>query len=104
MAAARAQYRRVPDAQYLTEWGMPAEQFADAFQALVWPENWLAWCLFVSVATQWRSGPGGPIGLDYSALDREMQVQGIPADQHRQLRDDVRVLEAAALESIYEED
>ena len=50
MAAARAQYRRVPDAQYLTDWGMPAEQFADAFQALVWPENWLAWCLQLGIA------------------------------------------------------
>lgn len=82
---------------------MPAEQFADAFQAEVWPENWRAWKLFEAVGTQWRCGPNGVIGLDYGALDREMQLQDIPESEQLQLRYDIRLLEAVALEAIYEE-
>lgn len=82
---------------------MPAEQYADAYQADVWPENWQAWCLFQSIATQWRCGPSGVIGLDYGALDREMQLREIPESEHLQVRDDIRLLEAVALEAIYEE-
>ena len=82
---------------------MPAEQFADAFQAEVWPENWRAWQLFEAVGTQWRCGPSGVIGLDYGALDREMQLQDIPESEQLQLRYDIRLLEAVALEAIYEE-
>lgn len=82
---------------------MPAEQYADAYQADVWPENWRAWCLFQSIATQWRCGPSGVIGLDYGALDREMQLREIPESEHLQVRDDIRLLEAVALEAIYEE-
>lgn len=82
---------------------MPAEQFTGAFQAEVWPENWQAWCLFEAVATQWRCGPGGVIGLDYSVLGRELELRGIPVCDHLQIRHDIRVLEAAALEAIYEE-
>lgn len=83
---------------------MPAEQFADAYQAQLWPENWQAWQLFRAISTQWRCGSNGVIGLDYGALDREMLLQGIPEDEQLQLRDDVRLLEAAALEAIYEEE
>lgn len=83
---------------------MPAEHFAGTYQAEVWPENWQAWQLFQAIATQWRCGANGVIGLDYSALDRELQLRGIPEAEHLQLRYDIRVLEAAALEAIYEEE
>lgn len=83
---------------------MPAEQFAGIYQAELWPENWQAWQLFQAVATQWRCGPSGVIGLDYGALDREMQLQDIPEEEQLQLRQDIRLLEAAALEAIYEEE
>lgn len=82
---------------------MPAEQFAGTYQAQVWPENWAAWCLFETMATQWRAGPGGVIGLDYAVLAEELRLAQIPQAEHGRLRNDIRVLEAAALDCIYEE-
>ena len=34
----------------------------------IWPENWRPVCIASAMHTQWRVGPGGPIGLDYTAL------------------------------------
>ncbi|WP_410003797.1 DUF1799 domain-containing protein [Pseudomonas syringae] len=34
----------------------------------VWPDSWKAFRLFESLSTQWRTGPGGASGLDYSAI------------------------------------
>lgn len=100
MAAATARYARLPDEGYMREWGMPAEHIADTYRVEVWPENWPAWCLFDALATQWRTGMGGVIGLDYNVL--EHMLHRIPLEQRDQLRHDIRVLEAAALHAIYE--
>ncbi|RMX06711.1 hypothetical protein D8I35_09425 [Corticibacter populi] len=82
---------------------MPADAYADMCRAEVWPENWDAWCLFDALSTQWRAGPGGVIGLDYGVLAEELRLREIPADQHAQLRSDIRVMEAAALDSLYDD-
>lgn len=34
----------------------------------VWPCNWKAAQVFTAMRRQWRTGPGGAIGLDYAAL------------------------------------
>lgn len=35
----------------------------------LWPENWQVFELFLQrLRTQWRSGPGGVIGLDYGEV------------------------------------
>ncbi len=69
----------------------------------VWPENAPAWNLFEALQTQWRAGSGGVIGLDYGVLAEELRVREIPPADHEQLRADVRVMEAAALQEIYAE-
>ncbi len=48
-------------------WGLALELPPEA-PTLVWPENWPAFRLFCDVQSQWRTGPGGPIGLDYNVL------------------------------------
>lgn len=56
---------------------------------------------FVRVQTQWRMGPGGPIGLDYAAvyplLDR---LHAGDADAWTDALDDIRVMEDAALDEM----
>lgn len=73
------------------------------FNVEIWPENVPAWCLFDALQTQWRAGSGGVIGLDYSVLAEELRIRAIPPEEHEQLRADVRVMEAAALQEIYAE-
>ena len=73
------------------------------FNVAVWPENWIAWSLFETLQTQWRAGPGGAIGLDYSVLADELRSRDIPHDDHEWLRAEVRVMEATALQEIYAE-
>lgn len=59
----------------------------------MWPENWPAVALFVELTTQWRFGPAGPTGLDYGVLP-------ILCPEWRDHFDDLRVMEAAALEEM----
>lgn len=58
--------------------------------------------IFVRLDTQWRVGMSGPIGLDYNAayplIDRATST---PEDWHDML-DDLRVLEATALDVMRE--
>lgn len=38
----------------------------------VWQENWKVLELFLACGTQWRTGPGGVMGLDYGAVRHVM--------------------------------
>jgi hypothetical protein len=70
----------------------------------LWPENWPAWRLFSRLATQWRIAMNGPTGLDYQPLMRLLDLEDLgPADWQDRF-DDVRVLEAAALEQMRSKD
>lgn len=62
----------------------------------VWPENWAAVRLFDSVQTQWRTGPGGVIGLDYLALPAWCRP-GACTRRGRRLLAALQVMEAEAL-------
>lgn len=67
----------------------------------LWPENWPVFEVFAQLRTQWRVAFGGPTGLDYAALypllDRAWRAD---AEQWRMAFDDVREMEAAALEAM----
>lgn len=68
----------------------------------VWPENWPAWVLFADLSTQWRVGFNGMTGLDYTPLMRLLDREHPDANDWRQTFDDVRHLEAAALDQMRE--
>lgn len=63
----------------------------------IWKDNWPAVMLFMSIDTQWRAGPGGPIGLDYNVLFHRMDRMGLVAERYDQLFEDIRIMEAEAL-------
>lgn len=67
----------------------------------VWDENWDVVLLFQQNSTQWRTGMGGPIGLDYNvfhhALDRK-RVSGADFDEAMQK---LRVIESEALRQLH---
>jgi hypothetical protein len=70
----------------------------------VWPENWPAVQMFCSIGTQWRVGAGGPVGLDYNVLHRELDDLGLHGAERAEMKDDIRVLEAEALDAMQPSD
>lgn len=69
----------------------------------LWPDNEPAIGLYSRVATQWRTGPGGPFGLDYNIVYREMDDQGLSGDSREEMKAAIRVIEAAALRHLRED-
>lgn len=69
----------------------------------VWPENWPALLIFVSVKTQWRiiAGMGGASfqGIDYPALIEVIKLK-VEKDQRSQMFDDVQLIELGALSEL----
>ncbi len=67
----------------------------------VWPCHWQAVTLFIQLGTQWRVGVNGYTGLDYTALFALCERKGISGDAFDELFDDIRTLEATALNEIH---
>lgn len=67
-----------------------------ATECEVWPEHWGPLMVFVDVCTQWRTGPGGPVGLDYAALPASYRP-GVGGRRGRLALQYLQVMEAEAL-------
>jgi hypothetical protein len=97
MAAARALLAGRPDAAEVdtaaAAFGLVAPA-APLPECEVWAENWPAVRIFDRVQSQWRTGPGGPIGLDYSVLPASCKTGG---RRGARLMRDVQIMEAEAL-------
>lgn len=63
----------------------------------VWPDNWQAFRLFNALSTQWRTGPGGATGLDYSVIREVSTLIGIKKRQIHEMFPDLQIMEAEAL-------
>lgn len=69
-----------------------------------WPENREACELLGLFATQWRTGPGGTIGYDYTPVMLHMAAQRIGRRRQQGLLAQLRILESAALKCIQKGD
>ncbi|WP_419186872.1 DUF1799 domain-containing protein [Pseudomonas putida] len=63
----------------------------------VWPDAWPVFCLFEALGTQWRLGPGGPSGLDYTAIPGTAKIIGLKYRELSEAFNDLRVMENEAL-------
>lgn len=78
---------------------------APAHEYEVWPENWPAIKLFLSLQTQWRTGGmGGYIGLDYNVLFARLDRLKLSDQDHEWMFDDIRTIESEALSIINNKD
>jgi len=66
----------------------------------VWPCCVTAVNVFCSLVTQWRVGPAGPTGLDYTAMVPVLDLLSVPAQERGALFEDVQTMERAALEEM----
>jgi len=64
----------------------------------LWPENRLAWDLWLCLQTQWRVGMGGATGLDYAGVQAAMQLMGVARKERAELFALVRAMEGATLD------
>ncbi|WP_313444087.1 DUF1799 domain-containing protein [Stenotrophomonas indicatrix] len=76
--------------------GLKAKHFPPP-RVELWPECVLPIELFSRVATQWRVGAGGPIGLDYNVVYQELQREALMPDKHDEVMAGIRIIERAAL-------
>ena len=63
----------------------------------VWDDNVPAVRAFIAAMTQWRFGPEGPTGIDYSVLPTVFKLSSIPRKDWPGLFTDMQVMEAVAL-------
>lgn len=62
-----------------------------------------SWAFFLQVCRQWRMGPSGPIGLDYTVLPMMFDLWGIDSrEERRWLMADLQIIETAALNQMAE--
>lgn len=75
----------------LTRADVPDEEFE------VFPDAWPAFVTFNALSTQWRTGFGGAVGLDYGVIGDVAAFLGFSNKQTARLFPDLRVMEAEAL-------
>jgi len=66
---------------------------------LILPENWDSVQVFLALNTSWRiDGFNGIyLGLDRPAIESTLRLMGIAAERHREILEDLRIMESAAL-------
>ena len=93
-------YWRAPTEAELAGSGLKPKHYK-APEVTLWPECELPISIFSRVSTQWRVGAGGPIGLDYNVVYRELDDAEIVGDDRKELMAAIRVIESAALDIIH---
>lgn len=68
----------------------------------IFPENWGALDVFMSLSTQWRVGAAGPTGLDYNVLPALMRMKAIPRSDWPATLENIQVMEDKALSIMHE--
>ena len=69
-------------------------------EVVLWAVNAEAFSVFNSMSTQWRAGMSGATGLDYTSLPIVMDLEGVDADDRKQVFRDVRTMEQEALKTM----
>lgn len=93
-------YWQAPTEAELAQIGLKAKHYR-APEVTLWPECSLPIEIFSRVSTQWRVGAGGPVGLDYNVVYRELDDAEITGEHRHAVMASIRVAEAAALEIIF---
>lgn len=67
----------------------------------LWPEHAATLRLWADLSTQWRvaggMGAAWPLGLDYTAAEALLRIEGIRGTERRERFAELRVMERAAL-------
>ena len=94
-------YASSPRVEHLAAFGLTAADLVED-DVQVWPDVWAALRVFEALGTQWRLSPGGPSGLDYTALPVVASMLGIGRRALGALFPDLRLMETEALATMAE--
>ena len=97
----QALYWRPPDADEAATFGLTPDDYEPPTVNL-WPENWPPVELFMQLHTQWRTGPGGAVGLDYGVVFHELDRRDLSRDEYDELMAAIRIIESTALKAMRE--
>lgn len=64
---------------------------------LLWPETEPVWSVWEQIRNQWRAGAVGAYALDYNVLFYLLDRMGLSPEDHQELFDGIRVIEAEVL-------
>lgn len=78
---------------------MTIEEMTDTVE--VWPDTLQAVQCFQALGSQWRHGFAGIVGLDYGVVPVVFRMMDVPRKEWRQLFDDIRIMEQAAISEIH---
>lgn len=82
-------------------WGLTEADYPDEVIG-IFPENWQALDVFMSLSTQWRVGAAGPTGIDYNVLPPLFRMKGIPRKEWPDVLEAIQVMEDKALSIMHE--
>jgi hypothetical protein len=89
-------YEAGPSDSDLAAFGLSLADIPDE-EFNVFPDAWPAFLAFNAMSTQWRTGFGGAVGLDYAVISDVTAFLGFTKKQTAKLFPDLRVMEAEAL-------
>lgn len=95
-------FARRPSANELAAFGLSWADVAGDYCVDIYPCNERSFRVFDSIKTQWRVGQVGVYGLDYNVLPLLLKVNSIPESDWPQVMTDIRIMEAAAIDQIRE--
>jgi hypothetical protein len=91
---------RRPSAAEAAELGLKPSDYEEPVADL-WPEHEEAFILYMQNHTQWRVGPGGVIGFDYSIYFREIDRLKLSEEDADEMMALIRMIEQSALAEIH---
>lgn len=95
---------KVPSEAELAEIGLTRRDFEKDQSVEIWPDNLRAVEIFMyDLGTQWRMGPCGPTGLDYSVLPFVFRARGVARSEWSDVWQDIKVMEGEALRTMQDD-
>lgn len=70
--------------------------------AYLWPCNLPAWRHWQAVQTQWRMGPAGATGLDYTGVRAYFDLQGLKKPEQKDIFESIQAAERGTLTALAE--
>lgn len=97
------EYYKAPEAA-AKDLGLTAAFFDGGGDFELWKVNEKPFVLFLDMSTQWLTGPGGVVGLNYMCFFHELDRKGVKDPEYSRIMDSIRVIEDEAIRQLYKKD
>ncbi|SEL11984.1 Phage related hypothetical protein [Roseateles sp. YR242] len=78
------------------------EDVAADYQVVLWPSTIESFYIFTSLDDQWLCGPAGLYALNAQSIESVFRMKGIPRRRWPELFEDIRELQAGAMQAMEE--